>query len=179
MEKVHVNLFGLKQPIKVLIIVVTIQLWCAHHSNVSSKEKKNNTTSCQDTIKKTAIQMTYEEKLLKCKAGYPFTKWRKSFDDGLEQYTEENCNKAKNVFDSLLSSLIKLGENAPQEQKIAFFKKAVLALNTLNEEEDETLIETGEREDLCALIDQITIASGLNPKDYGDGAGIADEWRDW
>jgi hypothetical protein len=41
------------------------------------------------------------------------------------------------------------------------------------------LIETGEREDLCELIDQITIAAGMDPKNYGDGEGIADEWRNW
>ncbi|HYK44861.1 MAG TPA: hypothetical protein VEV83_06825 [Parafilimonas sp.] len=45
-------------------------------------------------------------------------------------------------------------------------------------EEVEGLIQTGEREHLCALIDQITIAAGMDPKNYGDGEGIADEWRD-
>lgn len=44
---------------------------------------------------------------------------------------------------------------------------------------DDSLIETGEREDLCELIDQITIASGLNPQDYVKGKRIADVWREW
>jgi hypothetical protein len=179
MKKTYVSFLNLKQPIKVLMLIITIQLVCACNSNGSSKNKKYNPTTYQDTTKKTAIHMTYQEKLLKCKAGYPFTRWRKSFDDGFEQYTEANCNKAKNVFDGLLDKLIKLGEQGSEEQKTAFFKEAVLTLNALNEEEDETLIETGEREELCELINQITGASGLNPKDYGDGEGLASEWREW
>ncbi|MDX6181870.1 hypothetical protein SGQ44_04980 [Flavobacterium sp. Fl-77] len=46
-------------------------------------------------------------------------------------------------------------------------------------EKDEGIIETGEREDLCELIDQITLASGLKPKDYAKGEGIADSLREW
>jgi len=41
------------------------------------------------------------------------------------------------------------------------------------------IIETGEREDLCELIDKITIAAGLNPEDYAQGDGLADLWREW
>ena len=123
--------------------------------------------------------MTYEEKLQECKSNYPFGKWREMVDDGLDQYTEENCNRAKSIFDELIGDLIKTGENAPEKEKVALFEKAVLALNDLNDEIDGSLIETGEREELCELIDQITVASGLDPADFGDGAGIADEWRDW
>jgi len=54
----------------------------------------------------------------------------------------------------------------------------VLSLNELDDKIDG-LIETGEREDLCELIDQITIAAGLNPENYADGEGLADEWREW
>jgi hypothetical protein len=131
--------------------------------------------------------MTYYEKLESAKTYYPFDKWREMFfpdpededAEGLEQYTEENCNAAKVIFDNLINGLHQLGENASEPIKVELFKIAVLNLNELNEEADDCLIETGEREQLCELIDQITIASGLNPKDYAEGAGIADEWRDW
>lgn len=44
--------------------------------------------------------MTYSEKLLKAKDLYPFESWReKFFEDEMEQYTEENCNTAKAIFD--------------------------------------------------------------------------------
>ena len=109
---------------------------------------------------------------------YPFTKWRESYNSGLEQYTEENCNKVKSIFDNLIEGLIIIGESAFKEEKVNLFKTAILSLNKLNDK-IEGLIETGEREELCELIDQITRASGLNPKDFADGEGIADEWRDW
>ena len=122
--------------------------------------------------------MTYNQKLEETKDYYPFDNWLQAFDDGLEQYTSENCGRTKAVFDTLISQLIRIGENAPENEKLALFKTAVLALNALNEEIDD-LIETGEREDLCDLIDHITIAAGLMPGKYGDGDGLADEWREW
>lgn len=130
--------------------------------------------------------MTYKERLEKTREFYPFHRWRESFfpseDEpefgGLEQYTQENCDQAQAVFDNLLYKLTELGEMAPENTKVEMFKEAILSLNDLDEE-IEGLIETGEREDLCALIDEITIAANLIPSDYGRGEGIADEWRDW
>lgn len=121
----------------------------------------------------------YAQKLNKTKELYPFEKWRENFFEyHMEQYTEENCNEAKNIFDNLISRLLALGENAHKKKKEKCFEIAVESLNQLNEK-DESIIETGEREDLCDLIDQITLASGLNPKDYVEGEGIADLWREW
>jgi hypothetical protein len=120
----------------------------------------------------------YQNKLLASKQAYPFDKWRQSFNDGLTQYTEENCIKIKKVFDDLINSLIEIGNNATEEQKKQLFKSAILKKNQLNEEIDG-LIETGEREDLCELTDIITKACGLDPTKYGDGEGLASEWREW
>jgi len=39
------------------------------------------------------------------------------------------------------------------------------------------MIETNEREQLAALVDDITVLAGFEPSDYADGAGIADFWR--
>ena len=117
----------------------------------------------------------YAQKLSQAKSAYPFARWRES---GLEQYTDEACASFAAVFDVLLQDLIALGDQASEEKKLAVFKKAVEALNALNEE-DESLIETGEREDLCELCSVVATAAGLNPEDYGDGEGPASEWRDW
>ncbi|GGH82745.1 hypothetical protein HNQ91_005884 [Filimonas zeae] len=122
--------------------------------------------------------MSYKEQLEATKDYYPFENWKESYENGMEQYTTENCDKTKAVFDSLIEHLIALGEKGQEKEKIALFKQAVLSLNDLNEE-ISGLIETGERESLCELIDQITVAAGLNPEDYADGGGIADEWREW
>jgi hypothetical protein len=72
-----------------------------------------------------------------------------------------------------------MGKDACEEQKIDLFKKAILATNDLDEATGHTLIETGEREELCELTNQISIACGLDPKKYGSGEGLASEWRDW
>jgi len=130
--------------------------------------------------------MTYKEQLEATKMYYPFSRWRENFfppeDEpdmgGMEQYTQENCDKAQAVFDTLLNKLILLGQDASEKDKVELFKTAILSLNSLSEEIDD-LIETGEREDLCELIDQITIAAGMDPKKYGNGEGIAEEWREW
>ena len=129
--------------------------------------------------------MTYSEKLIATKAGYPFNKWREYYPnkennfEGMEQYTPENCDQAQQIFDNLISTLIRIDEDAKKEVKEKLFEIAILALNTLNEESEDCLIETREREDLCELIDTICINAGLNPQDYADGEGISDEWREW
>lgn len=123
--------------------------------------------------------MEYQKKLNEAKGYYPFKRWREAFDNGLEQYTEENCKKAQDIFDTLIAELIAQGENSTESQKIELFRKAIVATNKLNDECDGSLIETGEREDLCELTDIITRACNLDPSKYGGGEGLATEWRDW
>jgi hypothetical protein len=123
--------------------------------------------------------MTFQETLEQTKAAYPFENWKEMGLDGMEQYTPWNCDAAKAVFDHLIARLVELGPDATEPAKVQLFQEAVEALNTLDDEVGGDLIETGEREDLCGLFDQIAIAAGLDPKKYGDGEGIADEWRNW
>ena len=118
---------------------------------------------------------TYTEKLNITKRDYPFARWRESYENGLEQYTQENCDEVKNIFDTLIASLIALGEDATETEKIRVFQTAIEATN----EFDEEIIETDEREELCKLTNSITLACDLNPQDYGDGEGLASEWREW
>ena len=117
----------------------------------------------------------YAHQLAATNTRYPFARWAKS---GLEQYTEEACASFAAVFDRLIERLVALGEQAPEATKLAAIREAVEALNALNEQ-DESLIETGEREDLCELCNVVTAAAGLDPEKYGDGEGPASEWRDW
>jgi hypothetical protein len=109
----------------------------------------------------------YRERLTATKEYYPFAKWATS---GLEQYTHDSCSLFTAVFDDLLQRLVALGEQASENEKIAAFKQAVDALNTLNER-DESLIETGEREDLCELCNVIATAAGIDPTKYATERG--------
>jgi hypothetical protein len=92
-------------------------------------------TSCDRPDKKIKqVNMVYQNKLLETKKHYPFDNWRKSFDDVLTQYTEENCTKTKKVFDDLIDDLIGAGENVSEDTKVEFFKKAILKTNDLNDQ---------------------------------------------
>ena len=118
-------------------------------------------------------------KLEECKSNYPFAKWRhNSTEHEMEQYTQENCEAVEMIFDELIADLKILPNDAIAEDKVLLIKYAVLATNAINTRIDD-LIETGEREDLCELMDQICIAAGLEPEEFGDGEGIASEWREW
>jgi len=117
----------------------------------------------------------YLEVLNETKQRYPFARWQAS---GLEQYTPEACASFVAVFDDLIAKLGSLGKDAQESRKIAVFKTAVAALNALNEQ-DGSLIETGEREDLCELCNVIATAAGIDYTKYGNGEGPASEWREW
>lgn len=127
--------------------------------------------------------MTYADALQATKSFYPFDHWRELFfpdeeGDSMEQYSPENCDAAQSILDSLIKNLILIGESANKKEKETLFEEAILSLNNLNDK-ISGLIETGEREDLCELFDQISITAGLIPADYGRGEGIATEWRNW
>jgi hypothetical protein len=123
--------------------------------------------------------MTCQEKLENLKCSYPFGRWREAYHEGLDQYTKENCDKVEAVLDNLIASLSQLGENGATDRKVEMFRIAVQSLNILNNDNDGSLIETEEREELCELFDEITLAVGLDPDNFGEGEGIASEWRDW
>jgi len=122
------------------------------------------------------LRMIFQEKLLETKLFFPFENWRKNLKYGLTQYTK-NCEAAKKIMDDLIMNLIKIGEDAPKKDKEDLFQIAIESLNELNDSTE--IIETGEREELCELFNKISLSANLNPEDYGEGEGIASEWRDW
>ncbi|PJJ53254.1 hypothetical protein [Hymenobacter chitinivorans] len=118
---------------------------------------------------------TYADQLHAVKARYPFPRWGKNYDRGMLRYSPANCAAMQDAFDTLITDLIALGEHAPEAQKVAAFKTAIEATNVRN----QGMIETGEREDLCDLTYHISVAAGLDPSKYGNGEGLASEWREW
>jgi len=123
--------------------------------------------------------MSFTDALEKMKQKYPFDRWEEGVAHGLDQYSKENCDRARAIFDTLIASLIALGKDAKESEQMAAFETAVLALNDLDDELDNGFIETGEREDLCELCYIIAEAAGIDPTKYGDGEGPASEWREW
>ena len=67
---------------------------------------------------------------------------------------------------------------------MAAIEHLVEGLNSLNEEGDESWIETGERESLCEYIDTVIIEHGVDIDALAESQGLeryelTDEWRDW
>lgn len=102
--------------------------------------------------------------------------WTNKLQDGLEVYTKENCNKGIAIFSTLIDNLEK-DEKMAENNKINLIKESIESFNQLNKELEYGFIETGEREELCEIFDNIADAVGINVQDYNDG--IASEWREW
>lgn len=169
----------MKTPVLLTILTLAINS-CAPASNTKGAASGNDTAEKGSVSLpgNKSVDADYQNRLLATKKFYPFDHWREHYQHGLMQYTNENCNKVRTIFDELIDALIVLGPHGGELQKKQLFQKAILKINQLNNTIGD-LIETGEREELCELTNQITIACGLNPKQYGDGEGLASEWREW
>ena len=90
------------------------------------------------------------------------------------EYSKKDVQKCEKILAEYLESLASLP--VPTDEGIMkCVKKAVLALNKLNEKTDYALIETVERESIWELIQTSAEECGLqNPAE-----DITEEWRDW
>lgn len=121
--------------------------------------------------------VSLEDKFKQIKKNYPFSKWRSNFFEyEMEQYTEKVCQEAEQIMDGLMASLLKLDIKASEAERLKLFEKTVLEYNKLNGT-DSSIIETGEREDLCDIFDQIGVAVGIDPEKHDDD--IVLKWRAW
>ena len=139
--------------------------------------KSGGTTSADRRESLQDAQESYADRLNRWRNNLPFSDWRTKVQLGLDQYTQANCDQAERILNELVHGLIKVGETAPEAKKVILFKAAVEALNALDAETN--MIETGEREELCELFNLIAVDCGIDPSKYGDGEGLASEWRDW
>ncbi len=106
----------------------------------------------------------------------PIKNWIEKYEDGLEQYTPENCDKGEKILSNLIQKL-EQNKGLDNDDKVSLIKYSVIEFNQLNDSLDGCFIETGEREELCEIFDNIADAVGINIQEYEDG--IASEWRDW
>lgn len=92
------------------------------------------------------------------------------FDAG---YTQEHIDECDAILSEFLAS-VQAHSGAEASLLINDVKTAVLALNTLNEKYDCSIIETDQREEICTLIDEALKQAG-----FAAPEGITDEWREW
>ena len=95
-----------------------------------------------------------------------------TFDAGYEQADIDRCAR---IIDELLASLEGVPRVKKDESILKAVKAAVVKLNTLNDRCDGILIETDQREQLCALIIAAAKRAGLVSSVYD----ITEEWREW
>lgn len=90
------------------------------------------------------------------------------FDAG---YTQVHIDRCAAILESFI---ISVKAPLPNDKIMASVRTTVLALNTLNEEAGESLIETDQREQICALI-----IAGANQAGLKTDEDITEEWREW
>lgn len=86
-------------------------------------------------------------------------------------YTQEHVDRCGDILDKFISSVKAL---LPKNKVMEAVKATVLALNTLNDEAGGALIETDQREEICALI-----IAGANQAGLETDEDITEEWREW
>jgi hypothetical protein len=87
-------------------------------------------------------------------------------------YSQEDIESCLAIVDRYLAKVSK--GSLPKNQIIKAVELAVVELNVLNENCDGNLIETDQREDLCALILGAAQQAGLDTEE-----DITEMWREW
>ena len=128
------------------------------------------------TIKINRDEVAKKSELNLILANSSIKNWHLKYDEGLKQYTPENCARAHKIVTQLIENL-EGNQNYSEHQKIELIRAGVIQFNDLNASLDYCFIETGEREELCELFDNIADAVGIDNQNFEDG--IASEWRDW
>jgi hypothetical protein len=90
-------------------------------------------------------------------------------------YTRADVDRCAEILDAFLQALAGGIDKKSDEKILAVVHTTVRALNELNQDCEETLIETSEREDLLAFIESAAREAGLETEE----SDITYEWRQW
>jgi len=100
--------------------------------------------------------------------------WTNKLEFGMEIYSKENCVKAQDISVDLVKEI---QTKQDKKEKINCIKNAVIKFNELNKHLDQAFIETGEREDLCEIFDNIADAVSIDVNEFDNDITL--EWREW
>jgi hypothetical protein len=100
-----------------------------------------------------------------------FMNYRPSIDPN---YSQERVDRCEQIIDAYLAGLERIAVPASDAAILSQAKAAVLGLNALNQECGGVLIETDQREQICALM--IVAANDAGLTIDGD---FTEEWREW
>ena len=88
-------------------------------------------------------------------------------------YSLADVDRCAGIVDAYLRTLSEYS-NADQSKILQLVQHTVEQLNTLNDSCDGCLIETDQREDLCALVLAAAKDAGLESDD-----DVTEQWREW
>lgn len=91
---------------------------------------------------------------------------------GKTRYTKDHVEKCHQI---LIAHLNSLDQTQTRTQAMDLVKTTVLQLNTLNREAGHELIETDQREEICAILIKAGALKGFN----GEHEDVTEEWREW
>lgn len=97
-----------------------------------------------------------------------------SLDEGGSGYSKADILRCRKLLDGFVAGMDKLGAPAAEDAILAEVETIVLALNKLNDECGHALIETTQRQDLCALILTAARQAGLAGEE-----DVTASWREW
>lgn len=100
---------------------------------------------------------------------------RVDVEDAEPGFTREDIDRCDAILMRYLAEVFEPGVQDDEAQIMAAVEAVVVALNTLNDDCDQSLIDTDEREPLCELIIHAAGDAGL----VSDVYDITEEWRDW
>lgn len=89
-------------------------------------------------------------------------------------YTSADVDECYDMLGSFIEGVVNSDRKTDFDWIASEVKKLVLALNEFNEKNDHTIIETDQREGICALIDQVITCAGHSATE-----DITEEWREW
>jgi len=87
-------------------------------------------------------------------------------------YSKSDIDKCRGI---LISHIQALERAKDRKEAIALVEATVLALNKLNQDTQGDLIETGQREEICAFIIKAGVIKGFNSVDED----VTEQWREW
>ena len=95
-------------------------------------------------------------------------------DNDEPPYTSLDVDECNTILGKFIESVSFSDNKSDLEWVKSEVKGLVIALNEFNEKNDHTVIETDQREGICALINQVMVYAGHSVTD-----DITEEWREW
>ena len=95
----------------------------------------------------------------------------KALDDWEEVVPKKLIKKCRKIIEKSVKAVEKLGASPKSSKVLKIIQRGVESLNEL--EDEDSFIETDEREDLCDIFNQLANMAGI------DEDSVADRWRDW